>query len=106
MSNTIEQAELSEDDFMEAVAKIQPQDAWLTPVGAAILAALHFGVANDSRSFARILGIEHAIVLREVTANSNDSGVIAITARNERTQRTAYTLTPAGEAVLHRALAA
>ena len=65
----------------------------LTPLGAGILAAAHLGIAADSRSFAKALGIAHALVLREVDGLSEEAGWLTVTKRHPRTQRTFYALT-------------
>lgn len=59
----------------------------VSPLGAGILAALHLGIAGDSRSFARLFGIEHALVLREAVALSEEPGLVVIERRDARTQR-------------------
>lgn len=84
---------------MALVSDICAADPKLTPVGAGLLAALHLGVCSDSRSFSRILGIAHALVLREVTDLANRS-LLSVTSRNERTQRTALALTEDGQRIL------
>ncbi|HEX2841175.1 hypothetical protein [Hyphomicrobium sp.] len=92
--------ELSEAEFMQMVSTVCAADASLTPLGAALIVALHTGIARDTRTFARKLGIEHALVLREVSSLS-DAGLVAVTARNARTQRTELALTSAAEPVLY-----
>lgn len=67
--------------------------AELTPLGAGILAAARLGIAADSRSFAKTLGIAHALVLREVDGMSDEAGWLTVTKRDPRTQRTFYALT-------------
>jgi DNA-binding HxlR family transcriptional regulator len=86
---------------MTLVADIRSADPALSPVGAGLLAALHLGVCRDSRSFSRILGIAHALVLREVT-DLSDRALLSIVGRNERTQRTELALTDKGERLLSR----
>lgn len=84
---------------MALVSDICAADPKLTPVGAGLLAALHLGVCSDSRSFSRILGIAHALVLREVTDLSGRR-LLSVTSRNERTQRAALALTEDGQRIL------
>lgn len=81
----------------DSVAALQPD---LTTLEAGILAGLHLGLAQDSRSFARVFGIEHALVLRAVETLAGEAGLLALTNRNARTQRTHYALSEAGGAVL------
>lgn len=95
--STAPEDEISEERFLDAVALIASGDAALSPIGAAILAAMDFGIAKDSRTFSRKLGIEHALVLREITALSGDGlGLLKVVSRNERTQRTELTLSEKG----------
>jgi predicted transcriptional regulator len=95
--------EISEDAFMEAVSAIRFVSPELSPIGAAILAALHFKIANNSRTFARKIGLEHALVLREITALSGEHlGLIEVQTRNARTIRTEIALTVAGRALVER----
>ena len=77
--------------LVEAV--LGDEAAELTPLGAGILAAAHLGIAADSRSFAKTLGIAHALVLREVDGLSEEAGWLTVTKRDPRTQRTFYALT-------------
>jgi hypothetical protein len=97
--------DLTEDEFLEAVSAIRFALPDLSPVGAAILAAIHFGIASDSRSFSLKLGIEHALALREITAlSSPELGLLEIVSRNERTQRTQIALTTKAAQLLSRAI--
>ncbi len=99
MTATAEAAASEEERFMALVLDICAADPSLTPVGAGLLAALHLGVCSDSRSFARILDIAHALVLREVTGLTS-RGLLTVISRNERTQRTALALTEDGQRIL------
>ncbi|HML27661.1 MAG TPA: hypothetical protein PKE16_02265 [Hyphomicrobium sp.] len=97
--------DLTEDQFLDAVSAIRFVAPDLSPIGAAILAAIHFGIARDSRSFSLKLGIEHALALREVTALSSiELGLLEIVSRSERTQRTQIALTDKGEKLVSRAI--
>ncbi|RZK86850.1 MAG: hypothetical protein EOO66_21245 [Methylobacterium sp.] len=71
----------------DSVAALQPG---LSTLEAGILAALHLDLARDSRSFARVFGLEHALVLRAVETLAGDAGLLALQDRNPRTQRTRY----------------
>lgn len=86
--------------LVEALLQIHPSG--LSPVGAGILAAAGLGVATDSRSFAKVLGVAHALVLREIEALSRET-MVAVTRRDGRTQRTVYTLADRGERLLEAA---
>ena len=77
--------------LVEAV--VGDEAAELSPLGAGILAAAHLGIAADSRSFAKTLGIAHALVLRDVDGLADEAGWLTVTKRDPRTQRTFYALT-------------
>ena len=77
--------------LVEAV--LEDEAAGLSPLGAGVLAAVHLGISADSRSFAKTLGIAHALVLREVDGLSEEAGWLTVTKRHPRTQRTFYALT-------------
>lgn len=95
--------DISEDAFLDQVAHVRAVMPSLTSVGAGVLCALHFGICRDSRTFARLFGIAHALVLREVTALAEEHVLIELIDRNPRTQRTAFALTDAGLSVVTRA---
>lgn len=100
------EATISEEAFLGIVAAIQGADLSLSPLAAAILAAPRVGFAKDTRTFARILGIEHALVLREVNALAADEVQhLRILARNARTQRTEFELTDRAAVLVMRAMA-
>lgn len=67
MSAPAETEEVTEERLLDLVGRLCAADPALSAVGAAILVALHLGIASDSRTFSRLFGIEHALVLREVT---------------------------------------
>lgn len=68
-------------------------DGRLSALGGGIMAALSLGIARDSRSFARTLGVEHALVLRELQ-ELEELGRILVTGRDARTQRCSYEARP------------
>lgn len=88
--------ERTEDDFLQIVSAICAADTSLNPLGAALLAANYLGIAKDTRTFARKLGVEHALVLREITALDQHGGFLTIAGRNARTQRLEFVLTGKG----------
>lgn len=67
----------------------------LDATGAALIAAIHLGIGNDSRSLSNKLGIAHALVLREINALSGT--MLTIVKRDARTQRTWVELTQEAE---------
>ena len=87
--------------LVEAV--LEDEAAGLSPLSAGVLAAVHLGIAADSRSFAKTLGIAHALVLREVDGLSEEAGWLTVTKRDPRTQRTFYALTGSATARLDAA---
>ena len=87
--------------LVEAV--LGDEGAELTPLGAGILAAAHLGIAAESRSFAKTLGIAHALVLRELDGLSEEAGWLTVIKRDPRTQRTCYALTDRAAARLDAA---
>ncbi|MET3792269.1 hypothetical protein [Aquamicrobium terrae] len=76
--------------FLDAAERLAGLDACLSPLQAGLLAASHLGIAGDSRSFSRLLGIEHALVLRELAGLAEDGDLLRITGRDPRTMRTHY----------------
>lgn len=95
--------EITEEKFLEAVAALSSEEPALSQFGAAILAALHFGIAKDSRTFSRKFDVAHALALREITALSDDAGFLQVVGRNPRTQRTELALTESALQLLSRA---
>ncbi len=78
--------------FLAVVEQIsQTAPVALDATGAALIAAVHLGIGNDSRSLSNKLGIAHALVLREVNALSGR--MLTIVKRDARTQRTWVDLT-------------
>jgi hypothetical protein len=93
---------IPEEVFLDRVAWLCSAGEGLSPVGAGLLVALHLGICNDSRTFARLFGIAHALVLREVTELDEGHGFLHVVDRNARTQRTVITLTDTAAALLQR----
>lgn len=77
--------------LMALVAQLQGEDPLLTPIQAALLAAARLAIAQDSRTFARLLGLSHALVLRELSMLAGRDRV-RIERRDQRTLRTHYAL--------------
>nr|WP_298688926.1 hypothetical protein [uncultured Dongia sp.] len=71
----------------------------LSALAAGLLAALHLGIAGDSRAFACRFGVAHALALR-AASELIGLGLIDIGTRDARTQRTPYVLTRAGSDLL------
>ena len=71
----------------------------ISPLAAGIVVAVDMGIA-DSRSFARRLGVEHALVLREISHLSGPDGLVMVTGRHDKTLRTSLALSTRGESLL------
>ena len=84
MSGTPEEAA-----FVAALDRVTAAHPALPPLEAGLLAALDLGLPGDSRAFARTFKVEHALVLRAL-AELEEQGLIAVTARDARTQRTRF----------------
>lgn len=76
--------------FLSLVAERQAMDLRLTSLQAALIVAAEQGIALDSRSFARLLGVAHALVLRELNALLEMDGPLRIVKREARTLRSFY----------------
>lgn len=87
---------MEEAEYMALVDALEAASGKISRLGAGIIAALALDTASDSRSFSRILGVAHALVLREVVVLSAEGGYIRIRQRDERTQRTRYELNATG----------
>jgi len=86
--------------FMSRVdALLEGNAAPISPLGAGILVAIDMGIA-DSRSFSRLLGVEHALVLREIADLSGPDGLITITGRHAKSLRTSLALSDRGTLLL------
>ncbi|MBP1858629.1 hypothetical protein [Rhizobium herbae] len=86
-------------DFLAFVEAIRARDTTLSPLAAGIVAAVFQGISADSRSFAKLFGIAHALVLREINMLSGPDAPLEIIRRETRTQRTHIKLTVKGEAL-------
>jgi hypothetical protein len=84
------------DLFMSRVdALLREENPQVSPLGAGIMVAIDMGIA-DSRSFSRLLGVEHALVLREIADLSGPEGLIRVTGRQPKTLRTSLALSVRG----------
>ncbi len=92
-----------EAEYMAFVDALMTASRSLTGLGAGIVAALALDIASDSRTFARLLGIAHALVLREISVLGQEHGYVRIRQRDPRTQRTRYELNAAGQRLVEEA---
>ncbi|ARO34126.1 hypothetical protein HJB79_25400 [Rhizobium lentis] len=80
------------DRFLALVAAAQDRDLRLTSLQAGLLVAAELGIASDSRSFARMLGIAHALVLRDLSALAERDDMLQVVKRDPKTMRVHYRL--------------
>lgn len=76
--------------FLALVAERQAKDSRLTSLQAALIVAAEADIAHDTRTFARLLGVAHALVLRELNALVEMGGPLRIVKREARTLRSFY----------------
>lgn len=75
--------------FVALVARLQADDPLLTPIQAGLVVAAGLGIAGDSRAFARLLGLAHALVLRELSVLVVRN-LLYVTKRDGRTMRSHF----------------
>jgi hypothetical protein len=92
------------EQLIEAIALTQRADERISAIGAAILVGLRFELAGDSRSFAKLFDIEHALALRELVSLSDVLHLVEVERRDERTQRTFMGLTALGRQTVDTAI--
>ncbi|WP_412777824.1 hypothetical protein [Thalassospira lucentensis] len=83
------------EQFMDLVSRLITAQPELTPIQAGIIVAAQQNIAHDSRTFARLLGLAHALVLRELNVLLQSGDAIELVKRDDRTLRTFYTPTVA-----------
>jgi hypothetical protein len=92
------------DVFMSRVdALLQAEALQISPLAAGIIVAIDMGI-TDSRSFSRALGVEHALVLREIAHLSDTDGLVTVTGRQPKTLRTSLALTERGTLLLNNGM--
>mgnify|MGYP001791751061 CR=1 FL=1 len=72
----------------------------LDALGAGVLAASYLGLVSDTKTFARELGVGHALIIRAVTTLSSELGLVAVERHSERSQKMHYRLTESGRALV------
>lgn len=90
-------------EYMAFVDALMATSNSLSRLGAGVVAALALDIADDSRTFARLFSIAHALVLREVAVLGQEGGYILINRRDARTQRIRYELSAAGRRLVEGA---
>lgn len=94
-----------EEAFLAEVERIAARRPDLGPLAHGMLAAAVLDIASDSRSFARVFALEHALVVREVHTLVG-AGLLALLDRDVRTQRCRYAvLSNANEPIARNLLA-
>ncbi len=80
------------DDLARLIAKARGTDPRLSTIQACLIVAFNHSIANDSRTFARLFEVPHAVVLRELVDLAEAHGRLLVTRRDSRTMRTYYTV--------------
>ena len=93
-----------EAEYMALVEALMSATSSLSGLGAGIVAALALDIASDSRTFSRLLGVAHALVLREVSALGQEGGYVRVRQRDPRTQRIRYELSAAGQRLVEEVI--
>jgi sulfur transfer complex TusBCD TusB component (DsrH family) len=89
VSETAPETPSDSEQFMDLVARLCTAQPDLSPIQAGIIIAAEQNIARDSRTFARLLGLAHALVLREITTLC-DQNRLTIAKQDARTLRTFY----------------
>ncbi|MCK0195814.1 hypothetical protein MWN34_02715 [Ancylobacter sp. 6x-1] len=88
------------DSLMEDVAFLVDREPQLSPLDAGVLLALAYGIARDTRAFARLFGIAHALVLRAASDLEDGLGLVVVEQRQERSMRSHLRLSDLGRHML------
>ncbi|GLS23525.1 hypothetical protein GCM10007874_65460 [Labrys miyagiensis] len=89
-----------DSELLAAIEAIRRLDPALTPLDGVILAAVTLGIADDTRSLAKLFEVEHALVIRAVNQLADGGVWLDVVERQARTQRTKVALSEAGRARL------
>ena len=89
-----------EEDLLATIEAIRRLDSRLSPLDGVILAAVALDIADDTRSFARLFEVEHALVIRAAHDLTGDGRWLDVVERQARTQRTKVASSEAGRARL------
>ncbi|MBX2832173.1 MAG: hypothetical protein KTR23_13700 [Rhodospirillales bacterium] len=92
MTSVADNPQQGPDAFLDLVGQLIATRPELTPIQASILIAAQQDIAHDSRTFARLLGLSHALVLRELNTLLQADDVLKLIKRDPRTLRTHYVL--------------
>ena len=89
-----------EEDLLATIEAIRRLDPRLSPLDGVILAAVTLDIADDTRSFARLFEVEHALVIRATHELTEEGRWLEVVERQARTQRTKVAISEAGKARL------
>lgn len=89
--------------MLQVIDALQAKLPGLSLMEATLLVAAHQGLAHDTRSFAREMGLAHALVLRDCVALASEHGLLSLEDRGERSQRLFFNLTPAAQVLFAEA---
>ena len=91
------------DDLEGLMAHVEGSGhAFLSAIGPAVVAATALEICADTRSFARIFEVAHALVIRECMSLQEDLGLVTTEDRGEKSLRKFISLTEAGWATVAR----
>lgn len=83
---------MDSDRFLQLVEQFQADHPQITPLQASVIIAAREGISHDSRTFSRLFGVAHALVLREIGTLA-DQNQLSITRQDARTMRTHFEIT-------------
>ena len=86
--------------FLDLIEGLVQQSMHLSRLQAALLIARALAIASDSRTFAKLFGVEHALVLRELNLLTAGDGLLVITKKDPRLLRSHFDLTTSAQTML------
>jgi hypothetical protein len=96
----VSEATSDPENFLDLVENLVQTSGRLSSLQAALLIACNLSIASDSRTFAKLFDIEHAIVLRELNILAIGDELLVITKRDPRSLRSHFELTVTARAML------
>ncbi|MGY5778524.1 hypothetical protein [Rhizobium sp. LEGMi135b] len=79
--------------FLDLIENLVQANKQLSGLQGALLVACALDIASDSRTFAKVFGVEHALALRELNMLIAAGEFALLTKRDPRTLRTHFKLT-------------
>lgn len=90
-----------EDEVLDLTRQLAASGVpFMTEIGPLIVATVAMGVARDSRSFARMFDLAHALVLRECVHVHDDLNLLDLEDRGEKSGRLFLHLTQKGQSLI------